>query len=233
MTLLKHQTLLLAVLLACSFTVSAQNVIRINRLGYLPQSVKVAVFLSSEEIQIKNFTLHEASDYLQYSTTSVNTIFQMMFACQNFPEIYGDRYDAPGFALAAELFGESDPEMARLMKQKALDAWDFALSDTGYTQTACNVSPYYYEEKNFADDLELAAIQLYRLTGEEKILKEAEYRGKRGPVSQWIKNDADTQFEGGEHVLQVLEKLNIKGSFFFTGNFLRNPEFKNIIKTEL
>ena len=41
---------------------------------------------------------------------------------------------------------------------------------------------------------------------------------------------ADTQFEGGEHVLQVLEKQNIKGSFFFTGNFLRNPEFKNITK---
>jgi endoglucanase len=27
-----------------------------------------------------------------------------------------------------------------------------------------------------------------------------------------------------------LEKRNIKGSFFFTGNFLRNPEFKNITK---
>jgi endoglucanase len=41
---------------------------------------------------------------------------------------------------------------------------------------------------------------------------------------------ADSLFEGGEHVIQVLEKRNIKGSFFFTGNFLRIPEFKNITK---
>ena len=39
---------------------------------------------------------------------------------------------------------------------------------------------------------------------------------------------ADEFFEGGEHVLQTLQKHKIKGSFFFTGNFLRNPEFKKI-----
>lgn len=41
---------------------------------------------------------------------------------------------------------------------------------------------------------------------------------------------ADSRFEGGEHILKVLEKYDIKGSFFFTGNFLRNPDFKKIIK---
>jgi endoglucanase len=39
---------------------------------------------------------------------------------------------------------------------------------------------------------------------------------------------ADELFEGGEHVLQTLHKHKIKGSFFFTGNFLRNREFKKI-----
>jgi peptidoglycan/xylan/chitin deacetylase (PgdA/CDA1 family) len=39
---------------------------------------------------------------------------------------------------------------------------------------------------------------------------------------------ADELFEGGEPVLQTLQKHNIKGSFFFTGNFLRNPEFEKI-----
>ncbi len=75
------------------------------------------------------------------------------------------------------------------MEKKALDAWQFALSDTGYTQTACNVSPYYYEENNYADDLELAAAQLYRLTRNDKFLKEGVYWGKQEPVSPWIKND--------------------------------------------
>jgi endoglucanase len=221
---------------------------------------------------------HDASDYLQYSTTSVNTIFQMMFAYVNYPEIFGDRFDAnghegannipdildeikwglqwmlkmnpapgemynqiaddrdhigyrlpvddpadyglgkyrpvyyvtgkpqglakfknastgvssiagkfaSGFALAASIFEKEDAAFAELMKEKAIDAWEFALSDTGYTQTACNVSPYYYEESNFADDLELAAIQLYQLTGEKKYLSEAEYWGKHEPVTPWM-----------------------------------------------
>jgi peptidoglycan/xylan/chitin deacetylase (PgdA/CDA1 family) len=41
---------------------------------------------------------------------------------------------------------------------------------------------------------------------------------------------ADSFFEGGNHVLQTMEKDHIKGSFFFTGNFLRNPENKEIIR---
>ena len=381
---------LLIVLLGFS-TTKAVDVIRINQLGYLPNSVKVAVFFSSEEKQIATFTVHDvrtdkivftgktekkdagnwgmetafrlnfsklnskgdyyiktgetrssdfrinadvyhgtadfilnyirqqqcgynpflkdschthdgiivdhptrsgeyidvaggwhdATDYLQYSTTSVNSVFQMMFAYRNFPGIYGDKFDASGnkganripdildeikwglqwmlkmnpapnemynqiaddrdhigfkmpvndksdygmgeyrpvyfvtgkpqglaefkntstgvssiagkftsgFALAAQLFEKSDPGFADLMKKKALEAWQFALSDIGYSQTACNVSPYYYEERNYADDLELAASQLYRLTGEDKYLKEAIYWGRQEPVSPWIKND--------------------------------------------
>ncbi len=377
-----------AFILTCFDLFAENKAVRINQLGYLPQSVKVAVFLSDEKVNVKKFTLHEsitdeevfsgtvenknaenwgmavagrldfskfnteggyyvkvgdvkspkfrihndvyegtadfllnylrqqrcgynpylkdschlhdgiivdhprrtgafvdvtggwhdATDYLQYSTTSVNTVFQMMFAYENFPEVFGDKYDArghagandvpdildeikwglqwmlkmnpspgemynqiaddrdhigfrlpvddpadyglgkyrpvyyvtgkpqglaeykntstgvssiagkfsSGFAMAARLFEDSDTEFADLLRQKALGAWTFALSDTGYTQTACNVSPYYYEESNFADDLELAAIQLYRLTGEERYLKEASYWGEQEPVTPWM-----------------------------------------------
>lgn len=230
---------------------------------------------------------HDATDYLQYSTTSINTVFQMMFAYQRFPEIYRDEFDAAGlpgsngipdildeikwglewmlkmnpapgemynqiaddrdhvgfrlpvgdkadyglgeyrpvyfvtgkpqglakfknistgvssiagkfasgFALGAQIFQKSNPEFSAMMKQKALDAWEFALSDTGYTQTACNVSPYYYEEKNYSDDLQLAAAQLFQLTKNEKFLKEAEYWGNQEPVSPWIKNDTAGHYE--------------------------------------
>ena len=246
---------------------------------------------------------HDATDYLQYSTTSINTVFQMMFAYQQFPEIYGDKFDergeagsngipdildeikwglewmlkmnpapgemynqiaddrdhvgfrlpvgdkadyslgkyrpvyfvtgkpqglakfknestgvssiagkfASGFALGAQVFQESDPEFSQLMKQKALDAWEFALSDTGYSQTTCNISPYYYEEKNFADDLELGAAQLFQLTGESKFRKEAEYWGKQEPVSPWIQNDTAGHYESypfinlGHHFLILNE----------------------------
>lgn len=38
-------------------TSKAGEWIRINQLGYLPQSVKVAVFMSEEETNIENFFL--------------------------------------------------------------------------------------------------------------------------------------------------------------------------------
>ena len=39
---------------------------------------------------------HDASDYLQYVTTSANATYQMMFAYQQNPEIWGDEYNAEG-----------------------------------------------------------------------------------------------------------------------------------------
>ncbi len=39
---------------------------------------------------------HDATDYLQYTTTSANAIYQMMFAYQENPEVFGDHYDANG-----------------------------------------------------------------------------------------------------------------------------------------
>lgn len=39
---------------------------------------------------------HDATDYLQYTTTSANAIYQMMFAYQENPEVFSDEYDARG-----------------------------------------------------------------------------------------------------------------------------------------
>lgn len=41
---------------------------------------------------------------------------------------------------------------------------------------------------------------------------------------------ADSMFQGGEHILSVLAKHKIKGSFFLTGNFLRLKEKESTIK---
>lgn len=41
---------------------------------------------------------------------------------------------------------------------------------------------------------------------------------------------ADSMFEGGSHVLDVLERTGVKGSFFLTGNFVRRPENSTIIR---
>ena len=41
---------------------------------------------------------HDATDYLQYTATSANAIYQMMFAYQQNPEAFGDEHDASGHA---------------------------------------------------------------------------------------------------------------------------------------
>ena len=57
---LRNLTIATFLLLFTTLFSSATAVIRINQLGYQPKSVKVAVFLSSEKIDIKAFTVCQA-----------------------------------------------------------------------------------------------------------------------------------------------------------------------------
>lgn len=222
---------------------------------------------------------HDASDYLQYTTTSANAVFQLLFAYQQNPAVYGDHFQANGrpgnngipdildearwgldwllrmnpeknemynqiaddrdhiglrlptsdtlggyglgkyrpvyfvtgksqglgkyknrttgvsstaskfsssFALGAATFKTIDPEFAKLLMQKSKEAWDFAKSDLGNCQTACMVSPYFYEEDNWVDDMELAAATLSPIDQQIDFQKEAKYWGELEPVTPWM-----------------------------------------------
>ncbi|MBV5315628.1 MAG: glycoside hydrolase family 9 protein [Prolixibacteraceae bacterium] len=222
---------------------------------------------------------HDASDYLQYTTTSANAIYQLLFAYQQNPTAYADRFDANGklgingipdildearwglewlmrmnpaknemynqiaddrdhvglrlpnkdtasyglenlfrpvyfvtgktqglgryknrttgvssiaakfsssFALGALIFKNIDPQFADQMLAKSNDAWYFAKSDLGNCQTACMVSPYFYEEDNWVDDMELAAATRIPLNKQTDFQKEAKYWGELEPVSPWM-----------------------------------------------
>ncbi|MEL7585240.1 MAG: glycoside hydrolase family 9 protein [Prolixibacteraceae bacterium] len=214
---------------------------------------------------------HDASDYLQYVTTSANAVYQMLFAWKQNPAPFGDRFQASGragsnglpdildearwglewllkmnpaknemynqiaddrdhrgyrlpvgdtvtyglgkarpvyfvtgkpqglgkhknrstgvastaakyasaFALGSTIFADIDKDFAKRMEEKAKEAWAFALSDPGVNQTACVVSPYFYEEDNYIDDMELAAVSL---TMEDQ----AKYWGELEPVTPWM-----------------------------------------------
>ncbi|WP_320112480.1 glycoside hydrolase family 9 protein [Draconibacterium orientale] len=93
---------------------------------------------------------------------------------------------ASSFALGSLMMKEFYPEFAEQIAAKAAEAYTFALSDIGACQTACNVSPYFYEEANYVDDLELAATTLYQLTGEAYYLTEAKKWGSVENVTPWI-----------------------------------------------
>ena len=222
---------------------------------------------------------HDASDYLQYTTTSANAVYQLLFAYQQNPSVYGDQFNASGkpgangipdildeakwglewllkmnpaknemynqvaddrdhmgfrlptadtlggyglgkyrpvyfvigkpqglgkyknrttgvsstaakfassFALGASVFKSIDPKLAEQLLSKSIDAWDFARSDLGNCQTACMVSPYFYEEDNYVDDMELAAATLSPLNQQIDFHKEARYWGELEPVTPWM-----------------------------------------------
>ncbi|WP_321344089.1 glycoside hydrolase family 9 protein [uncultured Draconibacterium sp.] len=93
---------------------------------------------------------------------------------------------ASSFALGAMMVKEYYPEFAKQIAAKAAEAYTFALSDLGACQTACNVSPYFYEEANYVDDLELAATTLYQLTGDDYYLTEAKKWGSVENVTPWM-----------------------------------------------
>ncbi len=90
------------------------------------------------------------------------------------------------FALGSEMFKKIDPAFSVLLKTKAKEAWEFALSDPGVCQTACVVSPYFYEEENYADDMELAAATLYQNSKIPEDFKSAAKWGELEQVTPWM-----------------------------------------------
>lgn len=223
---------------------------------------------------------HDATDYLQYTNTSANAVFQLLFAYLKNPLAFSDNYDARGhkgkngradvldeaiwglewlmrmnpapgemynqiaddrdhagfrlptndkvtydlekgrpvyyvtgerqgigphlnrttgvastagkfasaFALASYVLKHDNPDWSALMLQKAKEAAAFGEARPGNTQTACFVSPYFYEEDNYVDDMQLgyAALALADTSSSDKWLKMADYWGELEPVSPWI-----------------------------------------------
>ena len=234
---------------------------------------------------------HDASDCLQYTTTSANAIYQMMFAYQSNPEAFSDNHLADGtpgrngipdivdeiywglkwldkmnpepgemynqiaddrdhvgmrvpsddqadygwgkgecrpvwfcsgeppqrgrrgdknkttgvastagkfasdFALGAEILKPFYPEFAETIGTKAQAAYDAGVAKPGVCQTASVVSPYIYEEDNWVDDMELAAYEMYRRTGDKKYRTEAIEYARREPVTPWMGADSARHYQ--------------------------------------
>lgn len=234
---------------------------------------------------------HDASDCLQYTTTSANAIYQMMFAYQSNPEAFSDNHLADGtpgrngipdivdeiywglkwldkmnpepgemynqiaddrdhvgmrvpsddqadygwgkggfrpvwycsgepqqrgrrgdrnkttgvastagkfasdFALGAEILRPFYPEFAERIGEKAKAAYDAGVAKPGVCQTASVVSPYIYEEDNWVDDMELAAYEMFRRTGDGKYRTEAIEYARREPVTPWMGADSARHYQ--------------------------------------
>ena len=78
------------------------------------------------------------------------------------------------------------PEFCDQIINKAELAYAYATEDVGNTQTACVVSPFFYEEDSFVDDIELAAATFMHFTGQDNWRQQADYWGELEPVSPWM-----------------------------------------------
>jgi endoglucanase len=102
---------------------------------------------------------------------------------------------ASAFALAASIYRKSDPAFAEKLKQKALSAYSLGKRFPGVCQGAPGRAPYFYEEDNWVDDMELAAAELYGLTRDRKYLRDALEYASREPVTPWMGADTAKHYQ--------------------------------------
>ena len=102
---------------------------------------------------------------------------------------------ASDFALGAKILAPFYPEFAEKIGAKAAAAYEAGLAKPGVCQTASVLSPYIYEEDNWTDDMELAAMELYHSTGDRSYLESAVEFGRREPVTPWMGADSARHYQ--------------------------------------
>lgn len=102
---------------------------------------------------------------------------------------------ASAFALGSKLFQKSDPDFAKDLASRAEKAYAYAKAHPGASQTAPCVSPYFYEEDNWVDDVELAGAQLSRLLNKPVYEKEAAEYGAQEPCTPWMGADTARHYQ--------------------------------------
>jgi hypothetical protein len=102
---------------------------------------------------------------------------------------------AAAFALGARMFGSRDPAFAATLRHKAVAAYALGERHPGVCQTAPGRSPYFYEEDNWVDDMELGAAMLHQLTGAPRYRTDALGFASREPVTPWMGADTARHYQ--------------------------------------
>ena len=102
---------------------------------------------------------------------------------------------ASAFARGSSVFRTVDPEFSLLLESKAIAAFDYGLRNPGACQTAPGTAPYFYEEDNWVDDMELAAAELFRLTGDTLYLGHAVRFGRQEKTTPWMGADTARHYQ--------------------------------------
>jgi peptidoglycan/xylan/chitin deacetylase (PgdA/CDA1 family) len=99
------------------------------------------------------------------------------------------------FALGFQLFEHKDATYAHLLRNKSASAYRFALRKPGNTQTACYTAPYFYEEDNWVDDMELAATQQFVVFRDSVLMRAAFEYGEQEKQTPWLGKDTASHYQ--------------------------------------
>ncbi|MBZ4192082.1 glycoside hydrolase family 9 protein [Niabella beijingensis] len=102
---------------------------------------------------------------------------------------------ASAFALGAQLLEARDPAFAKELAAKAKEAYAFGKKYPGNNQTIPFGAPYFYEEDNYVDDMELAALALYGIDKKQDYLQEAIGFARKEPVTPWMGADTARHYQ--------------------------------------
>ena len=102
---------------------------------------------------------------------------------------------ASAFALGSIALRGSDPGFAAMLREKAIMAYRVGRQSPGVCQTAPGTSPYFYEEDNWSDDLELAGAHLYSLTRDSSYLRQAIEYAAMEPKTPWMGADTASHYQ--------------------------------------
>ena len=102
---------------------------------------------------------------------------------------------AATFALASRAYATTDRAFADRLRVRALAAYALGVKYPGNCQTAPGRAPYFYEEENWVDDMELGAAELYALTRDRTFLRDALGYARQERFTPWMGADTARHYE--------------------------------------
>ncbi|HVD59273.1 MAG TPA: glycoside hydrolase family 9 protein [Gemmatimonadaceae bacterium] len=99
------------------------------------------------------------------------------------------------FAIAASVFAKRDPAFASKLRERARAAYRLGRTHEGVCQTAPGRAPYFYEEDDWRDDMELGAASLVDATHELHFLGDALVYARTEPVTPWMGKDTARHYQ--------------------------------------
>ncbi len=102
---------------------------------------------------------------------------------------------AAAFALGAQLLRAREPALADTLARKARAAFALGEKYPGACQTAPARGPYFYEEDDWADDMELGAAALFALTGDPRYRVRAITLAAQAKVKPWMGADTASHYQ--------------------------------------